>query len=151
MSKISARDIQVFVAGAFALDGSDALLAIPYYFSDFSSTPSHVLIGMIVPQLIRSLFLPLGIAILMGNARALEWAKICLWLAVVIYSAVIVLVCCIRPHDVLSLLPNFVSELIINAILLWLLKHSLSKTWKIINRTATHPSEMIVSRWTRST
>ena len=127
MNKISARDIQVFVAGAFALDGSDALLAIPYYFSYFFSTPSHLLIGMIVPQLIRSLFLPLGIAILMGNARALNWAKICLWLAVVTYSAGIILVCCFRPHDDLSLLSNFVTDLVINAILLWLLKHSLSK------------------------
>ena len=123
MNKLSARDIQVFVAGAFALDGSDALLAIPYYFS----TPSHVLVGMIVPQLICSLFLPLGIAILMGNAHALNWAKICLWLAVVTYSAGIILVCCFRPHDDLSLLSNFVTDLVINAILLWLLKHSLSK------------------------
>ncbi|MGA2869255.1 MAG: hypothetical protein ABSF34_08855 [Verrucomicrobiota bacterium] len=127
MNKLSARDIQVFVAGAFALDGSDALLAIPYYLSYYFSTPSHVLIGMIIPQLVCSLFLPLGIAILMGNARALKLAKICLWLAVVTYSAGIILVCCFRPHDDRSLLSNFVTELVINAILLWLLKHSLSK------------------------
>jgi hypothetical protein len=139
MNKISARDIQVFVAGAFALDGSDALLSIPYYFSYFFSTPSHVLIGMIVPQLIRSLFLPLGIAIFMGKARALKLAKICLWLAVVTYSAGIILVCCVRPPDGLSPLWNFVTELVINAILLWLLKHSFSKNLED-NKPQSQPS-----------
>ena len=75
--KISARDIQVFVAGALALLGIRALLYFPYYFA----TPVHnaAWVGRLIFSLSAGLDLPLGLAIFFGKRWAVLLAQI--WLS----------------------------------------------------------------------
>jgi hypothetical protein len=76
--KISARDIRVLVAGALALDGFAALIAIPYY-STLSTDSGHI--GRaIVSGLFVGLALPIGIGIFLRRWSAMLWAQIYLWL-----------------------------------------------------------------------
>ena len=77
--KISARDIQVFVAGALALLGTRALLYFPYYFS----VPVHdaAWAGRLFYSLSAGLDLPLGLVILFGRRWAILVAQVWLWLS----------------------------------------------------------------------
>jgi hypothetical protein len=77
--KISARDIQVFVAGALALLGARALLYLPYYFD----APVHnaAWIGRMIFSLSAGLDLPLGLAIFFGKRWAILLTQIWLWLS----------------------------------------------------------------------
>lgn len=75
MNKLSARDIQLFVAGALALIGFRALIWLPY-----SVVGSGPLMGLLVVRsLIMGLALPIGIVMLMGRAAATRVAQIYLW------------------------------------------------------------------------
>jgi hypothetical protein len=78
MSKISSRDIRLFLAGALALMGFEALVLIPYYFS-LSMDAAHIGRAVIV-GLFAGLALPIGIGIFLGRWSALFWAQIYLWL-----------------------------------------------------------------------
>jgi hypothetical protein len=78
MNKISARDIRLFVAGALALVGFQALIRIPYY---CTLAMNAAQIGRAVfAGLIAGLTLPIGIGIFLGRWSALFWAQIYLWL-----------------------------------------------------------------------
>jgi hypothetical protein len=79
MIKLSAREIQLFVAGALALLGATALMRIPFYYVE-----ALPLVGFrTVPSVIAGLALPVGIAILLGNQSAVLVARIYLWVILV--------------------------------------------------------------------
>ena len=77
MSKLSARNIQIFVAGAFAYLGLDSLLlginAVIHSLGGIAAT--DFIVGAAV--------LVIGVAILAGSGRALLWAQIVLWLTII--------------------------------------------------------------------
>jgi hypothetical protein len=77
MSKLSARDIQVFVAGALAYLGFDSLLIGADGL--IRSRADIALTGLIVGVVA----LALGVAIIAGSKRALLWVQIFLWLALI--------------------------------------------------------------------
>ena len=77
MSKISARDIQVFVGGVLAYFGFQSLVWTPY--EVIHSRDEFAAVSFIVGVV----GLLLGIAIVAGNTRALFWTQIFLWLCIV--------------------------------------------------------------------
>ena len=76
MNKISANNIQMFVAGALAVCGFDSLIRTPYDIVVFKSV---VAIG---GSLVSDLALLIGVAILVGSKRALSLASIYLLLEI---------------------------------------------------------------------
>lgn len=86
--KISARDIQVFVAGALALLGTQALLQLPAYF--FGPAPASDWYDLLFYSLSAALDLLLGLAVFFGRRWAILLTQIWLWLtlALSIVSAV---------------------------------------------------------------
>jgi hypothetical protein len=70
MKNISAKGIQMFVAGALALTGFRELFWLPYYL--VVSKDFHLVTGSIL----SGLSLLFGISIFVGNSRAILWAKI---------------------------------------------------------------------------
>jgi len=86
--KISARDIQVFVAGALALLGIQALLQLPSYF--FGPAHASAWYDLLVYSLSAALDLLLGLAVFFGRRWAILLTQIWLWLtlALGIVSAV---------------------------------------------------------------
>src|SRR5664279_420008 len=83
MRSITARYAQVFVAGAFAIRGLQALLHLPHTVA--------VSQGPVFPiaEAIGALALPLGIAILIRNVFAVPVAYVYLWLDVLFGCAVL--------------------------------------------------------------
>jgi len=75
--KLSARDIQVFVAGALALPGFHSLLWAPYYviYSQYLLVATGMLFAAVA-------FL-IGLALLFNYAHAVFWAQIYLLLEVI--------------------------------------------------------------------
>jgi hypothetical protein len=117
MSKLSKRDIQLFVAGAFALIGFRALIGLPYYFT--VSTP---MIGVrIVSSLLTALALPVGIAMLMGRASAILLAQIYLWVIVASGCVVIPVFYYFVPGQFGGILWRSVPELLVALVLLALI------------------------------
>jgi hypothetical protein len=84
MPRITARDAQVFVGGAFAIQGLHALLQLPYLVA-IGENPIFSIAGIL-----GALALPLGIAILVRNILAVTVAYIYLWLDVLFGCAVVV-------------------------------------------------------------
>ena len=86
--KISARDIQVFVAGALALLGTQALLQLPSYF--FGPAHASAWYDLLFYSLSAALDLVLGLAVFFGRRWAILLTQIWLWLtlALSIVSAV---------------------------------------------------------------
>ena len=86
--KISARDIQVFVAGALALLGTQALFQLPSYF--FGPAHASAWYDLLVYSLSAALDLLLGLAVFFGRRWAILLTEIWLWLtlAVSIVTAV---------------------------------------------------------------
>lgn len=85
MPKITARDAQVFVAGAFAFEGLHALLRIPHTMAIDGSQ------SFVISDIIQAFGLPLGIAILIRNIFAVRVALIYLWMDVLFLGALLVL------------------------------------------------------------
>jgi heme A synthase len=83
MNKLTSRDIQVFVAGAFAYCGFDSLLWSPDVLAH-----SHDLLAFtdFVGGVIG---LVLAGAVIAGRMRALRWMQVFLWLDVIQYVATI--------------------------------------------------------------
>jgi hypothetical protein len=82
MSKISTREVQVFVAGAFALWGFRALIWLP---SDFLAPVQNFMwFTRIAGAVVVGLALPLGVAIFVGNKRAILLTKMYLWCVLVV-------------------------------------------------------------------
>ena len=127
--KISARDIQVFVAGALALLGIRALLYLPYYFA----APVHNVawVGHLIGSCTAGLDLPLGLAMFFGKRLAILLTQIWLWLSVVlsivcgVYFAMI-----LGSSKALSYISTISPDLIIQIALLWLIWLSRSKTFR---------------------
>jgi hypothetical protein len=82
MSKISAREIQVFVAGAFTLVGFNLLRWPLSHLFD----PIHNFwwFGSFIISVLGGLALPLGIAIFFRKKQAIRLTQIYLWLALVL-------------------------------------------------------------------
>jgi hypothetical protein len=123
MNKISPREIQTFVAGAFALPAFRCLVWLPYYI-----TPSwHGAFTIVV----SCLALLLGIGVFIGSAQALRWAQIFLW--VCLLGAVINV--CLSIFERFGLFPQApqmrfyptLSDFLVVVILLSLLLWSRSK------------------------
>lgn len=81
MPKITARDAQVFVAGAFAFEGLHALLRLPHTMA-LDGEPL-----VVIGEVIGAFGLPLGIAILIRNIFAVRVAIVYLWLDVLFTGA----------------------------------------------------------------
>jgi len=75
--KIPAREIQLFVAGAIAVNGFDALFWLFYYLANTVDW------AMIFGELTVVVALPLGVGILIGRAWAIRWTQIYLWILVI--------------------------------------------------------------------
>lgn len=75
--KTPAREIQLFVAGAIAVNGFDALF---WFFYFLAKTRDE---AMIFAELTGVVALPLGVGILIGRAWAVRWTQIYLWIVVI--------------------------------------------------------------------
>jgi hypothetical protein len=79
MRKISARDIQVFVAGVIAYIGFHFLGGAAYF------RDTHTQVGGVVAIfIIGAVSVLLGLSIAAGNMRALRWAQVILWLVLAV-------------------------------------------------------------------
>ena len=115
--KISARDIQLFVAWAFSLTGFFALFWLFYYLF-------YVRDGVAVfSHLIAGLALPLGIGILIGRPRALLWTEAYLWVAVILGLICIPIYCYIVPakawHVVWKETPDMLTSIAFLGLIIW--------------------------------
>ena len=81
MNTISPKSIQMFVAGALALIGFNALIWIPYYL--FDSKNGFLVFG----ALVSGLALLIGIAILRGRTQAIWWGQFYLCFGIVLVVA----------------------------------------------------------------
>jgi hypothetical protein len=84
MSRITARDAQVFVGGAFAFEGFHAL-RIPHTMAIDGGQ------SFVIGDVIGAFGLPLGVAILFKNIFAVRVALVYLWLDVLITCVFLVL------------------------------------------------------------
>jgi hypothetical protein len=128
MNKISSRDIRLFVAGALALTGFQALLLIPYYFT-LSMDAAHIGRAIIV-GLIAGLALPIGIGIFLGRWSALFWAQIYLWLKFISGCVAIPVYGHFFHEKVGHLALRIVPELLVAAALLGLIFWSTSERFR---------------------
>jgi hypothetical protein len=124
MKNISAKSIQMFVAGALALMGFHALIWIPYY---LIYSKDIVFVG---GAIFSGLALLIGLAMLAGSERAMFWARIYLLLGIV--GAVVRI--CLSVFPISSPQPHLgwrsVSDLLTPAILFGLLVWSRSKHFR---------------------
>ena len=133
--KISARDIQVFVAGALALLGARALLQLPSYF--FGPVHHAAWYDLLLYSLSGALDLLLGLAVFFGRRWAILLTRIWLWLTLVL-SIVTAVHAAVVPgaNKALSyiLLWTVSSDLVIFIALLLLIHLSRSQRFQV-NRT----------------
>jgi hypothetical protein len=126
MSKLSRRDIELFVAGALALIGFRALIGLPYYFA--ASTP---MIGVrFITSLLTALALPIGIAILLGRASAIFCAQIYLWVVIVAACVAIPVYYHFVPDHSAGLMWRVIPELLVAVVLLALIFWSRSRRFR---------------------
>jgi Na+-driven multidrug efflux pump len=128
MSKISARDIQIFVAGVLAYLGFQSLVWIPYevVYSQDSLR--------IIASIVAGVGLLLGVGIVAGNIRALRWAQIFL-LVCVLGAVVNICLSVFETYHVFQKAPHMslyrsIFDFLTNVILLWLLVWSRSKRFR---------------------
>ena len=76
MNRPTPRDVQVFVAGALAVMGFKALIAIPH-------CVSNRMLVEVIASLVGGMGLPIGISLLFGYNRALQIAKIYMWISAI--------------------------------------------------------------------
>ena len=122
MNKLSARDLQVFVAGALALWGFRALIWLPYDF--LAPIQSFVWFTRIASAVVVGLALPLGVAIFVGNKRAILLTKIYLWLVLivgVIDMLILVGQWGILGSKALTFIERLAPDMLVCIVLLWLL------------------------------
>ena len=124
MSKLTSRDIQMCVAGAFALTGFYALYWLPYH---IVTTHDALRISSYV---VAALALPLGISIVLGSSRALLLARIYLWLEVIGGFIFTPLYCILFPARATNFLLRMGPDLTVSLILLVLIIWSRSKRFK---------------------
>jgi hypothetical protein len=128
MKKISARDIQVFVAGAFALWGFRTLIWLPSY---LFVTPHNVMwVCRIVGSLLTSLSLPLGVAIFLGKKRAIRLTQIYLWLVLVLGFIDMVGIGVPLGSKALKFIGAIAPDMLVCIVLLWLISLSRSRRFR---------------------
>jgi hypothetical protein len=122
MSKIPAREIQLFVAGAFALWGFRALIWLP---SDFLvPIQNFVWFTRVTGAVVTGLALPLGVAVLIGSKRAILLTKIYLWLVLILGVGDMISMFgmwSILGAKVLTYIGNIAPDILVCIVLLWLL------------------------------
>jgi hypothetical protein len=121
MKKISERDIQLFVGGAFALIGFRALVWLP---STLWSSPDA---GRIISSVITILALPIGIGILFGRTQALRLAQLYLWLTIIAGCIVIPTFYYFSRSKGGRISRSLVSEMLVSTVLLGLIFWSRSR------------------------
>jgi hypothetical protein len=127
MSKISARDIQTFVAGAMALNGFHSLFwAFSYCFypRDFEQ---------ISIQLLYALVLPLGIGIFMGRAWAIRLTVIYYWIIVFSTFTAVPIFCFSNPAMAKTVIWYSAYDLLISIFVLGLISWSRSRRFQMPN------------------
>jgi hypothetical protein len=124
MRKITGRDIQVFVGGAFAFEGLNGLIALPYHLGHSGGDS-----GRPIASIVAALALPLGLGVFAGGSLGVRLIQIYLW---------VLLICCcvallttasilgLRAFDI-PLIRSITLGLLINIILLTLLLWSRSR------------------------
>ena len=116
MNKISAKSIQIFIAGALALIGFHAIIRAPY----FLANSNHIALAS---DIFECFGLLIGIAMLFGNARAIWWAQIFLLLGIgesfvpIFFS--IFHVFSLRANLSFGSVANFLTPAILFGLLLW--------------------------------
>lgn len=127
MNRISARSIQVFVAGAIALMSFQSLLLLPYFLA-----VSKDLI-FVLSSIISGFALWIAIAMFFGSKKGIWWANVYLWLCS-ISSAGMACIYGVAASDIWKPLPHAtwrgLSHLPIPVILLWLLIWSRSRRFQ---------------------
>ena len=128
MSKLSARDIQMIIAGAFIFPAFESLIWLPR--SLIYSRDSVFVFAAVC----SCLALPLGIGILLGSIRALRLAQVYLWVCF-IGSAINICLSVVRMYQVVPGPPHFslyrsLSDFLIDATLLMLLIWSRSRRFR---------------------
>jgi hypothetical protein len=122
--KTSARDIQLFVAGAFSLTGLYALCWLLEY-------SIYVRDGAVIFQhLIGVLMLALGIGIFIGSARAVLLALIFLWIDVIGGFTGIPIYCYLVPSKAMHTIWREAPEMLANVLLLGLMIWSRSRRFR---------------------
>ena len=115
--KISARDIQLLVAGAFASTGFFALVTVPYYI--FPALNGF----QILSHIITGIELLLGIGIFVSYSRAVLFSQIYLWILLIGDIAAIPVFYQVFPskasHMLLNLAPGTLLGVILLALLYW--------------------------------
>jgi len=122
--KISARDIQLFVAGAFALTGFYSLC----WLIEYSASASDG--ARIFQHVIGVLLLALGIGIFVGSARAVLIALVVLWIDVIGGFTGIPLYCYLFPAKATHTIWREAPEMLANVILLGLMIWSRSRRFR---------------------
>jgi hypothetical protein len=112
--KISARDIQMFVAGVLSLMGFLFLSSLVR--NSFSGSDSL----FIASQVFGSLALPLGIGMLLGSTRAIWLTLTFLWFNTIIGFTAIPLFCYFFPAKAVQTAWHEVPEMLVYAIMLGL-------------------------------
>ena len=84
MNKLSARNIQIFVAGALAVRGIRSLITVPYLFFMVKGAGFYPAMVSICFSLVFALALPLGIGLLLNRPGVFRWAQVFLLLELVI-------------------------------------------------------------------
>ena len=131
--KISARDIQLLVAGALALTGFRALIWLPYYFT-VSLDSVRIIAGVVT-----GVALPIGIGILQSRTWAILAAQIYLWLVILSACVTVPIFCHFVPAKAGRMLWSSVPELLVSIILLALIYWSRSRRFHPPN-TALEPT-----------
>lgn len=124
MKKLSARDVQIFVAGALALTGFQALIKVARYFVDYVGQLESLPRGTVIGLVIEGLALPLGINILVGSTEALRWTRIFLRFWVFAGLLSLLVYCASTPSKSQQYIENLLPEILVYFILLGLISWS---------------------------
>jgi hypothetical protein len=128
MNKISSRDIRMFLAGALALIGFQALILIPYDFILWTGV-SHIGRAVIV-NLIAGLALPIGIGIFLRRWPAFFWAQVYLWLKFILACMAIPFFWYFFHEKIGHLISRIVPDILISTALLGLIFWTTSERFR---------------------
>jgi hypothetical protein len=134
MSRISARDLQVFVAGVISYLGF-YFLTTAAYIRDTPTQASDVVRNLII----GAVCLLFGLSIAAGNMRALRWVQGFLWLILIVKSFSIFPNPNMPKKSPISLYNN-ISNFVTCGALLWLIAWSRSKRFRLL-RLAQRPPD----------
>ena len=123
MKKTTPRDIQMCVAGAFALMGFYSIYWIPHYVTAKDMVP-------IISHFWGALALPLGIGIVTGSKRAMLLTQIYLWMELATGCVGIPIICYYFPTNAAHMIWRSGPDIIISAILLGLIFWSRSERFR---------------------